>query len=264
MTSRWRWLSVALALSVVFARTSRADEPIYAQARTPLSGYAFLGRDLQALQDDSFANPGLFWVEQGARLWQAGSSEQRACASCHGDATQSMRGVAARYPAFDGRAQQVINLEQKINQCRQQHQQTSPWVYESRELLSMTAYLSMQSRGMPVNVRIDGPARDSFARGRQAYERRRGQLDMSCVGCHVERAGSRLRGDVISQGQINGHPVYRLTWQTLGSTHRMFAWCDEAVRAEPYPLGSQAYVDLELFVKWLGRGLPVETPGVRR
>ena len=73
-----------------------------------------------------------------------------------------------------------------------------------------------------------------------------------------------LRSETISQGQINGHPVYRQLWQTVGSTHRMFAWCNEAVRAEPYAAGSQDYVDLELFVKWLGRGLPVETPAIRR
>ena len=44
----------------------------------------------------------------------------------------------------------------------------------------------------------------------------------------------------------------------------MFAWCNDAVRAEAYALGSQEYVDLELFVRWRGRGLPVEAPAVRR
>jgi sulfur-oxidizing protein SoxA len=44
----------------------------------------------------------------------------------------------------------------------------------------------------------------------------------------------------------------------------MFAWCNEAVRAKPYPAGSQEYVDLELYERWRGRGLPVETPAIRR
>jgi sulfur-oxidizing protein SoxA len=70
--------------------------------------------------------------------------------------------------------------------------------------------------------------------------------------------------ETISQGQTNGFPIYRQLWQTLGSTHRMFAWCNEAVRAEPYPLGSQEYVDLELHERWRGRGLKVESPAVRR
>ena len=71
-------------------------------------------------------------------------------------------------------------------------------------------------------------------------------------------------GEVISQGQTNGFPVYRHTWQTLGSTHRMFAWCNTSVRAEPYPYGADEYVNLELFMAWRGRGLPVETPAIRR
>ena len=69
---------------------------------------------------------------------------------------------------------------------------------------------------------------------------------------------------MISQGQVNGFPIYRQLWQTMGSTQRMIAWCNEAVRAEPYPAGSQETVDLELYAKWRARGLPVETPAVRR
>ena len=269
-----RWIAVVVALWIgvalhAGAATAAGEDSAYSDAlRERRSGYAYLNRDIRAMQDDDFSNPGMFWVEQGGREWNAISSATatatRACVECHGSATQSMRGVAARYPAYDPSGKQVINLEQRINQCRVQHQQSKPLVYESRELLALTAYLNFQSRGLPVDVRIDGPAEQSFARGRVEYERRRGQFDMSCAGCHVDRSGARLRGDVISQGQINGHPVYRLTWQTLGSTHRMFAWCNQAVRAEPYAYGSKEYVDLELFVKWLGRGLPIETPGVRR
>jgi sulfur-oxidizing protein SoxA len=122
----------------------------------------------------------------------------------------------------------------------------------------------MQSRGLPINVRIDGPATPFFEAGKAFYVRRRGQLDLACYHCHDRLAGQRLRGDVISQGQSNGFPVYRHTWQTLGSTHRIFAWCNVSVRAESYPYGSDEYVNLELFVAWRGRGLPVETPAVRR
>ena len=67
--------------------------------------------------------------------------------------------------------------------------------------------------------------------------------------------------------QAMGRPIeesYRELWQTMGSTHRMFVWCNEAVRAEPYALGSQEYVDLELYERWRARGLPIETPAVRR
>ena len=242
-----------------------AGELSHYTAEDRRSGYTYLSEDNQRLQDDDFANPGLLWVEQGRALWQqtdgaAGTS----CASCHGDATASMHGVSPRYPRFDPQRGKLINLEQQINRCRTERMQAPPYPYESEALLALTTFVAWQSRGLPMHVSIDGPAQAFFEAGKALYMQRRGLLDMACTQCHDQYAGQRLRGDVISQGQSNGFPIYRHTWQTLGSTHRMFAWCNTSVRAEPYPLGSDEYVNLELFVAWRGRGLPVETPAVRR
>ena len=44
----------------------------------------------------------------------------------------------------------------------------------------------------------------------------------------------------------------------------MFRWCNEAVDAEPHAYGSDEYLALELYLAWRGRGLPIETPAVRR
>jgi sulfur-oxidizing protein SoxA len=35
------------------------------------------------------------------------------------------------------------------------------------------------------------------------------------------------------------------------------------MRAEPFAFGAPEYVDLELFLNWRARGMPIETPGVR-
>ena len=110
----------------------------------------------------------------------------------------------------------------------------------------------------------DGPAAESYARGEDYYSTPRGQLDLSCANCHVENAGNRLRGEVISQGQLNGFPIYRQLWQDIGSVSRMFAWCNEAVRANPITPGSQEQIDLELYLRAQGSGLLIETPAVRR
>jgi L-cysteine S-thiosulfotransferase len=229
------------------------------------SGYTYLSQENQALQDDEFGNPGMLWVERGRELWaQTAGASQRSCASCHGDTAASMRGTRARYPRFDPRWNKLINLEQQINHCRQEHIQVATYPYESAGLLALSAFVSFQSHGLPVNVPIAGPAKPFFEAGKEFFLRRRGQLDMACTHCHDQQTGQRLRGDVISQGQINGFPIYRHTWQTLGSTHRMFAWCNAAIRAEPLPHGADDYVNLELYLAWRGRGLPLETPAVRR
>lgn len=229
------------------------------------SGYLYLGEQTRALQDDDFLNPGMFAVDRGAQLWNTpdGATGQ-SCASCHGAAESSMVGVATRYPRYDAERDGIINLELMINREREQHMGAEPYEYESEELLALTAYITFQSRGMPRTVDITGPAEPFFAAGEAFYFERRGQLDLSCSQCHDDRAGLKLRGDTISQGQINDFPMFRLIWDSIASTHRMFEWCNQAVRAEPYAYGSDEYLNLELYVAWRGRGLPLEAPGVRR
>ena len=268
---RWASARVLVSLVVILGAACTGAGLLLAGELSPYtvedrrSGYSYLSEENQRLQDDDFANPGLLWVEQGRALWhQADSTTGMSCASCHGDATVSMRGMRTRYPHFDSQRGKLINLEQQINRCREQRMQALPYPYESETLLALTTFVGWQSRGLPTHVSIDGPAQPFFEAGRAFYMQRRGQLDLACTHCHDQYAGQRLRGDVISQGQSNGFPIYRHTWQTLGSTHRMFAWCNTSVRAEPSPLGADEYVNLELFVAWRGRGLPVETPAVRR
>ena len=40
--------------------------------------------------------------------------------------------------------------------------------------------------------------------------------------------------------------------------------CNESIGAEPEPLGSQAYIAVEWFLAWRGRGLPIESLSVRQ
>jgi sulfur-oxidizing protein SoxA len=245
------------------AAVALADAPYQVDERR--SGYSYLGEENRALQNDAFANPGLLWVERGETLWSTPAGRAgKSCADCHGDAGESMKGVRARYPAYELELGRPINLEQRINRCRTERMQAAPWSWESEALLAMTAFVGFQSRGLPVEVEVDGPMAPHFERGEAFWFQPRGQLDLACSHCHDDLAGRHLYGDVISQGQSNGFPVYRMLWQTIGSLQRMFRWCNTSVRAEPYPFGADEYVDLEVYLAWRGRGLPVETPAVRR
>src|SRR6201989_2528209 len=80
------------------------------------SGFSFMTPDTQAMQNDDTANPGMLGVLDGEALWKAkAGAAGKACADCHGDAATSMKGVAARYPAFDKAQGRPVNLEQRIN-----------------------------------------------------------------------------------------------------------------------------------------------------
>jgi len=226
------------------------------------SSYELMSPENKAMQDDPSLNPAMFWVGDGQMLWNAKSvANQKSCASCHGDAQKSMRGVAAKFPkVIRG---QLRTLEGQINQCRAAAQGVPALAYESKDLLALTAYIATQSKGMPIVVRETPQNQTDLLKGREYFYQRMGQLNLSCAQCHEERAGLKLGGSPIPQGHPNAYPIYRLEWQTLGSLQRRLRNCMSGVRAQQFEYGSPEMAQLELFLFWRARGLPLESPGVR-
>jgi sulfur-oxidizing protein SoxA len=227
------------------------------------SGTAFMSRDTQAMQEDDRANPGMLAVLDGEALWNEAPAGAKPCAGCHGDAAASMKGVAARYPAFDDARGRPIDLEQRINRCRTEHQHAPPLGWETRELLALMTYVAKQSRGMPITAGTDERSRRFVDSGRALFNRRQGQLDLSCAQCHDDNWGKRLAGSVIPQAHPTGYPEYRLEWQSIGSLQRRLRSCTFGVRAEQFAYGAPEQIDLELYLMWRARGMPLETPAVR-
>jgi sulfur-oxidizing protein SoxA len=184
----------------------------------------------------------------------------------HASANRAIRltaGVAARYPAYDSERRRPIDLQGRIDLCREMKQNATPFARESRELLALAAYVAHQSRGMPIMAGEDPRLQPFVERGRALYEQRHGQLNFSCANCHDDNWGQKLGGSVIPQAHPTGYPLYRLEWQAVGSLQRRLRNCMTGVRAEPYPFGSPEFVDLELFLMSRARGMPIETPAVR-
>ncbi len=228
------------------------------------SGYADLGSDTKAMQDDDAINPASLWLLDGETLWNRKvGTANRSCADCHGDAVASMKGVAARYPAFSPVQTRPIDLEQRINLCRVEHQQAPELTFESRDLLALTAYIGRQSRGMPIVQENNERLAPFIKAGRELFTRRIGQIDMSCAQCHDDNWGKHVASSLIPQGQPNGYPIYRLEWQNLGSLQRRLRNCTIGMRAEPYDYGAIENVEMELYLMWRARGLAIETPAVR-
>jgi sulfur-oxidizing protein SoxA len=228
------------------------------------SGYDFMGPESRAMQDDDTANPASLWVLDGEALWKrkAGATS-KSCADCHGDAGETMKGVAARYPAFNATHGRPVNLDQQINICRTERQQATPLPLEGKELLALNAYVARQSRGMPINATIDERTRPFLEAGRNMFYRRQGQLNFACAQCHDDNWKEKLAGSPITQAHPSGYPIYRLEWQNVGSLQRRLRNCITGMRVDNYPLGANELVDLELFLMWRARGMPMEAPAVR-
>jgi len=174
-----------------------------------------------------------------------------------------MKGLRAVMPKWHEGKKTLMTLEDHINWSREEHMKAKPWKWESKEMLGMTAFISLQSRGMTVAVKTDGPAAPWHAKGKDLYYQRVGQLDIACAHCHENNFGNMIRADHLSQGQSNGFPTYRLKWQGMGSLHRRFSGCMKNIRATPYKRGSDEFTALELYLASRGNGLSVEAPSLR-
>ena len=251
--------SIAATLGLLCASSVLAQ----AAADKRRSGYDTMSARIQAMQRDDLQNPGMLWVADGEVLWKKIFGISFSCAHCHGDAKQTMKGVAAKYPDWDPIEKRPVSLSQRINLCRTRHQLVQPLPPESVELLGLEAYVAHQSRGMPLTPSTAKELIEPRERGRQQYEQRIGQLNLSCAQCHDERAGKSLAGSTIPEGHVNGYPTYRLEWQGLGSLQRRLRNCLSGVRAEPPPFNSIEMVELELYLAQRSAGMKVESPAVR-
>ena len=191
---------------------------------TVMSGWHFRNDDTQAMQADDFDNPGMLAVESAIEAW---------------------------------------NTAMQVNDCRTNQMKAEPYKYDSGPMAAMEALISVQSRGMPVNVAIDGPVQAMWEKGKELYYTRTGILELSCASCHEENYGNMIRADHLSQGQINGFPTYRLKNAKLNTVHGRFKGCVRDTRAETYKPGSEEFIALELYVASRGNGLSVEGPSVR-
>jgi L-cysteine S-thiosulfotransferase len=252
--------TIAAALLVAATGATAAEIP----SGERRSGYSFMTPDTQAIQNDDTANPGMLWVLDGEALWKSKTGAAgKACADCHDDARVSMKGMAARYPAFDAALGRPVDLEQRINLCRTLHQQATPLAYESRDLLALTAFIAQQSRGVAISSGADPQLAPFVAKGHQLFTQRQGQLNLGCANCHDDNWDRHLAGSAITQAHPTGYPLYRLEWQSLGSLQRRLRSCISGIRAQTYDYGAPELVALELYLMARARGMPMDVPAVR-
>lgn len=228
------------------------------------SGWLYRERETRDMQRDDFENPAMLYVEAAAEVWDAAEgSAGKSCASCHNE-PESMAGVRPKMPKVNPNNGELWALEQYVNACRTERMGAEAWDWNSQSMRNMTALISSVSRGMPMDVAIDGPAAPYWEKGREIYYTRYGQLDLSCANCHEQNNGRYIRADHLSQGQSNGFPVYRFRDTNLVSLHNRFSGCIRDTRGEPFAIGSPEFTALELYVASRGQGLSVEGPAVRQ
>lgn len=258
-----RAASLLLAL-VMYATISAAQIKAW-PSDIKLSGNAFLPPGLLALQADTINSPVTLWLDKGQAAWvdrSAGAS----CQSCHG-AAEFLKNSATTFPRLSANGQSLINLEDQILQCRERSGHSGGKL-EDDDVLALSAVLHSAAKGQPINLK---PAPEQAAQwqarlnhGTQLFATRMGRINLACVQCHVQNVGKQMRTDVISPGHPTGFPIYRMSWQRLGTMDRRLRACYSGVQAVIPPAGDADLRDLELFLKVRANGMPLDGPAIRR
>ena len=207
-------------------------------------------------------------IEVGEELWNTPFKNGKTYASCF---KNGGKGLAVAYPYYDKEMKKMRTIETDINQCRVDNGEEPIKNLKHGEMAQLVIAFKRLSQGMPMAVKLDSPeAVEMYEQGKHFYWARRGQLNMSCATCHVQNAGNKIRGDVLSPalGHGTGFPVYRTKWslagKPLGTIHRRYGGCNKQVRAKPLKPQSEPYVALELYQAYMNTGVPIKAPSQRQ
>ena len=230
-----------------------------------LSGNSFLPPGLLALQADKANSPVSMWLDRGAALWTARANAP-SCQDCHGS-LGLMRGAAPSYPRLSADGQALINLEDQIVACSRRSGSAGLRL-EDDEVLALSAALHGAAAGQAIDLKP--PPEHSMqwqahlARGTELFGTRIGRMNLACMHCHTQNVGRQIRADVVSPANPTGFPIYRMTWQRLGSIDRRLRACFAGVQAVQPAAGDVVLRELELYLKVRANGMPLEGPSIRR
>ena len=270
----WRvWVvlyALVLPLLVPAQEISPAQTPAPWPTTANLSGLAFLPPGLKALNNDPGSNPISLWLDRGALAWSDAASGP-SCASCHGK-VETLRQAVVTYPRLASDSKRLLNLEDQIQACRTRSGKAAQTgSVENEEVLALSALLHQTAKGLAWNVKAPtAKATEKNAwqahlnQGASLFAQRVGRMNLSCQNCHDQNIGRQLRADVISPGHPTGFPVYRMSWQGLGSVERRLRACFSGVQAQMPAPGDPVLRDLELYLKVRASGMPLDGPSIRR
>jgi sulfur-oxidizing protein SoxA len=201
-------------------------------------------------------------VDVGRERWEKPFKNGKTFASCFSNGGKN---VAGSYPYFDNGVGKVLTFENALNACLR-HNDEAELKYGSDALGLLSAYAKSLSDGMKVNVKVEGKeALAAYEKGKEFYYSRRGQLNFSCAICHVDNAGKFTRSEQLSPlvGQAAHWPEFRAGTELVTLQGR-FRQCQKNVRAEPLEYNSEEYNNLEYFMTYMSKGLPMQTPVFRK
>jgi sulfur-oxidizing protein SoxA len=232
---------------------------------TRQSGNAFLSPEMLKQQNDPSMNPLSLWVDQGQELYKAN------CQECHQSVGTIAKAVVQfpKWSASKSSQGQLINIEDQIASCYSK-KTGKELVNDDTNILSLSIFLSDAARGLKIHIQepTDSKVKEQWQSqmnlGAQIYTQRQGRLNLSCTQCHDQRIGKNLRSEIISPAYVTGFPIYRQSWQAIGSLDRRLRACYSGVQAKVPASASPELRALELFLKKRSESMLWDGPSLRR
>jgi L-cysteine S-thiosulfotransferase len=234
----------------------------------------------QALQD---GNPAELWEARGEGLWkQPRGPNKVSFEKCDlGKGPGVVKGAYAELPRYFADANQVMDLETRLVHCMVTQQGMS--VADAKkgpfggpdnksDIEALVAYVTSESKGVPMNVKLDHPQmKEMYALGEKMFYFRGGPHDFACATCHGED-GKRIRlQDLPNLTEKSGAQKAYTTWPAYRVSQgelRTFQWrLNDCFRQQRFPeldFTSPASVALTTFLAYNANGAPFSAPAIKR
>jgi sulfur-oxidizing protein SoxA len=180
--------------------------------------------------------------------------------------------AVSRYPKLHAQ-RKLINLEDQILLCRPRVSANVTTLgnasLEDASTLSLSAFLHDRARQAPIDMTPPAQEpeatqwRQHLAEGEKLYATRIGNMNLSCRQCHDDNVGATMRSFRVTLAYPVGFPVYRLSWQGMGSMDRRIRACFSGVQAETPSAQDLRLRQLELYLKHRARGQRLDGPSVK-
>ena len=201
-------------------------------------------------------------VDEGQALWEKPFKNGKTFPSCFKNGGKN---IAGNYPFYDEKAHRVVTFENAVNACLEKNGE-KPLEYGGKQMGLITAYAKSLSDGMKVAVSVEGAgALAAYLDGKRYYYAKHGKESTSCASCHIEQAGKTMNHEKVSMmiGQATHYPEF-LGGTQLMTLQQRFRQCAKNLDEQPLKLDSQTYNDLEYFMTYMSKGLPMQTPVFRK
>lgn len=251
----------------------------HAQAQTTAEGIAQYREML-----GEGGNPADLIVMTGQELWNEKLGPNKvSLKKCDlGMGEGIVKDAYAHMPRFFKDAGKVMDLESRLLYCmvNLQGQDAGKIIKKAMsgtgdyasDMEALVGYVVSESEG----TKIDPPQssqheRDAYARGKQIFFFRGGPYDFSCASCHSVN-GQRIRLQDLpnltesgpARAAYSSWPAYRVSQGALRTMQWRLNDCFKQQRMPVLKYGSQASVDLTMFLAVNAKGGEMAAPGLKR